>query len=447
MKKELDRLKIKLIRMKRYVGILALSLFLTACSLSQGPIISGTPKPSTSTPTAPVTPSDSVATPPSSTPNNEPDVETLLSSLTLEEKIGQMFFIGSRYNSIGQPQLGLDDALSETLREYKPGGFIFFTQNLDTINQTVSFIQSLKESSSIPMFIGIDEEGGGVTRLNKAIKLHSTVMPNPFTIGQTGNKDYAYKASQAIAEEIGSLGFNMNFAPTADIFSNPDNKIIGKRAYASNAELASVMVAEAVKGTLNKGIIPVLKHFPGHGDTLKDSHTDAAVVENGLDRLRKVEFLPFKAGMEAGAEVVMTAHVLTPEISKEGLPATLSPSIIQDLLREELGFDGIIITDGLEMSAISAFYQEEEAVVMAIEAGVDMLLLPNNFEKAYEAVLSAVKNGRLTEARIDESVKRILKLKTAMLGDQYDNHEDPEKVLGSKEHQDLAEQIRKDSTP
>lgn len=443
--------------------ILISSLLLSACSLnlkeddggipkSTPPVTSGlteeaTPAPTakpaeSATPEAPPTPIDPPATHPV-----RPDAESLLSSLSLEDKIGQMFFIGSRYNSTGQLQLSLDDTLSKIIERYKPGGFVFFAENLDTIDQTKAFTESLQKSSSIPMFIGIDEEGGVVTRLNKAKSLHSTVMPDPYSIGQTGKSEYAYKASQAIANEIRSLGFNLNFAPVADIYSNPINKVIGKRAYAGHAALASVMVAEAVKGSLDSRIIPVLKHFPGHGDTKQDSHSEAAVVENNLDRLRKVEFLPFKAGLQAGAEVVMTAHVLTPEITKDGLPATLSPGIIQGLLREELDFDGVVITDGLEMSAISAFYPEEEAVVLAVEAGVDILLLPRDFEKSYQAILSAVKKGRLTEARIDESVRRILKLKTDKLWEQSPNPIEPEKVLGSKEHWDLAEQIRKDITP
>jgi beta-N-acetylhexosaminidase len=366
--------------------------------------------------------------------------------MSLEEKIGQLFFIASRTTADGQKRLAIDASLEDTLKKYKPGGFILFAENLDNIPQTVSFIKDIKQTSAIPMFVGIDEEGGIVTRLNKAVNLHSTVMPAPYEIGQTNNAEYAFEASKAIAEEIKSLGFNLDFAPVADVFSNPNNKIIGKRSYGSDAELASKMVAQAVKGTMNAGIIPVLKHFPGHGDTLQDSHTGAAIVENDLDRLRKVEFLPFRAGLDSGAEIVMTAHVLTPKITQNGLPATLSKPIIQGILRDELGFDGLIITDGLEMSAISAFYPEEEAVVLAVEAGVDMLLLPKDFEKSYNAILAAVKNGRLTEQRIDESVRRILKIKLEYKISEENKDLNPEKVLGSKEHKALADEIKSKSS-
>lgn len=405
--------------------------------------------PGTST-TPPVTDPDISSGNPSSTPppDSQDEADELLSEMTLEEKIGQMFFIGSRYNSEGTNQYDMDGALEEKLKKYKPGGFIFFAENIDSIPQTVELIQKIRQSAEIPIFIGIDEEGGIVSRLNKAQKIHSTVMPEPFAIGGTKNSEYAYKAARAISEEIGSLGFNLDFAPVADVFSNPENKVIGKRAYSDDPAVAAEMVAEAVKGMDDSGIIPVLKHFPGHGDTLQDSHTGVAVVKNDLERLRQVEFLPFKAGIAAGADIVMTAHVMTPEITQNDLPATLSKPMI-DILRNELSFDGIIITDGLEMSAITALYKEEDAVVMAVQAGVDMLLLPKDLESAFNAVLTAVRDGRISEERIDGSVKRILKLKLEKLTDKPgeipDPDPDPEEALGSKEHRDLAEQIRRES--
>lgn len=372
-------------------------------------------------------------------------MESLLASMTLEEKVGQLFFIASRYLESGENRYEMDKVLREQLQKYKPGGYIFFAQNLDSINQTVSFIDAINENAKIPLFISIDEEGGVTTRLNKAKKLHSTVMPAPYVIGKTKNPQYAYEISKAIAEEIKSLGFNMNFAPVADIFSNPLNTVIAKRAYGSDSEITTKMVAEAVKGFDEGGVIPVLKHFPGHGDTSQDTHTGAAVVENDLKRLESMEFLPFEAGIDAGAEVIMTAHILTPNVTDDNLPATLSKQLLQGILREKLGFDGIIITDGLEMSAISAFYPEEEAVVLAIEAGVDMLLLPVDLEKAYTSILNAVKIGRLTEKRIDESVRRILSLKNKYLYENSDKKLDADITLGSDEHLKLSEKVRKES--
>ncbi len=438
------------------MAMVAMSLLMTACSVNRQqnttpslPITE--PYQTEGTPAPQATVSPEVSVPPSESPleggSSEEEAEKLMATLTLEEKIGQMFFITSRRDKKGNLQLNMDDDLKRTIEQFKPGGFIFFTENLESIDQTVTFIEDLQKSSTIPLFMGIDEEGGVVTRLNKAPLLHSTVMPTPFDIGRTNNTRYAYEAAFAISEEIKSLGFNLNFAPVADIFTNPKNTVIGKRAYASEAELAAKMVEWAVKGSRDCGIIPVIKHFPGHGDTSQDSHTGSAVVEKSLDQLKSTEFIPFKAGIEAGAGMVMTAHVLAPLINDNNLPATLSKPIL-NILREDLGFDGVIITDGLEMNAISAFYPEDEAVVLAVEAGVDILLLPNDLESAYSAVLNAVRNGRLTEQRIDESVRRILTLKYEWLINAPPlGSLNPENTLGSEEHKALADSIRKDSSP
>lgn len=438
-------------RLPWLIALVILSLFLCSCSSQQGNTPTPQPPNMTHQPAITPGPQDTV-TPevsPVPTPKEESleeKVEKLMNTLTLEEKIGQLFFIASRYDGTGSPQLSMDEDLELILKQYKPGGFIFFAENLQSIDQTVAFTEGLQAASKIPMFMGIDEEGGIVTRLNKAPQLHATVMPSPYDIGKTHQPVYAYEVAHAISEEIKSLGFNLNFAPVADIFNNPQNKVIGKRAYASEPDLASRMVEQAVKGALDCGIVPVLKHFPGHGNTSQDSHTGAAVVERTLEQLKASEWLPFKAGMDAGAKMVMTAHVLTPGVTDNNLPATLSKPIL-DYLRKDLGFDGVIITDGLEMNAISAFFPEDEAVVLAIQAGVDMLLLPNDLPRAYTAILNAVHEGRLSEERIDESVKRILMLKYEWLIDTPRHDLDPEKTLGSEEHRALADKIRKESTP
>ena len=424
--------------------MLTLSMLLGSCSWMKTPADPVVPK-ETNTPEAPSNTGMPVTTPTPSSAGGPDAAEEILAQMTLEEKIGQMFFIGSRKNAAGQRQLALDEPLKKVLTQFQPGGFIFFAENLDTISQTTAFIEELQKDAEIPLFIGIDEEGGTVTRLNKAEKLHSTVMPAPYTIGSTGNSEYAFMAAKAIGEELKSLGFNLNFAPVADVFSNPKNKIIGRRAYSEDPSVVSEMVAQAVKGTKESGIIPVLKHFPGHGDTLEDSHTGAAVVNKDLEQLNQAELPPFGSGIEAGAEMVMMGHLMTPEITDNGLPATLSRSIVEGVLREQLGFDGVIITDGLEMSAITAFYSEEEAVVMAVGAGIDILLLPNDFSKAYNAVLTAVMDGRISEERIDESVIRILALKLRAISGKPTQA--PETVLGSPEHQQLAERIREEARP
>ena len=436
--------------------LVAFVLLAGGCTGTTPPGATPTQVTPTPTPLPTSTPSSTpVATPdksPSPEPSNSPEeaARAILNKMSLEEKVGQLFFIASRTNKDGTNRLTMTEDLETLIKTCHPGGFLFFAENLDTIAQTTTFIEAIKLASRYPLFMGIDEEGGLVTRLNKATALHSTKMPDAFTIGLTGNPEFAFEAARAIGEEIKSLGFNLDFAPVADVYTNPKNKVIGKRAYGTEAEPVAKMVVQGIKGFQDVGIIPVIKHFPGHGDTLSDSHTGAAIVEQDLERLRKVELVPFKAGIDAGTGMVMTAHVLTPGITSNGLPATLSPEIITGLLREELSYDGVVITDGLEMSAVSSYFEEEEAVVKALLAGVDMLLLPRDFESAYGAVFNAVQSGTISIERLDTSVLRILKLKAVygLLdsgGEEPGNLPDPEEILGSREHQDLADKIRKEA--
>lgn len=435
-----------------FLCILLLLPSLLSCSLSgsqiTGPQDSGkitspaqsqqaqTDEPSTPTPTS------------TSTATAEDPVQKMLSDMTLEQKIGQMLYIAYRQNVEGQPALALDSTLEGLLEEIQPGGFVFFSENLDGIEQTTGFIQSLQQKSTVPLFIGIDEEGGIVSRLNKAPKLHSTQMPNSYTIGKTGKPLYAYEASKAIASEIGSLGFNMDFAPVADIYTNPANKVIGKRAFGSTPELVSSMVVDALNGFTDESIVPVLKHFPGHGDTEADTHSGAATVDHDWDRLMTTELVPFIAGIQSGADAIMIAHIILPNITEEDIPASLSKEIITDLLRSKLGFDGLVITDALEMKAVSSFFDEDEAVLRAVEAGDDMLLMPTDPQKAFETILNAVRQGRITEDRIDASVMRILRVKQKygiLTGNTETLH--PDEVLGSEAHKNLADTISKEASP
>jgi len=421
---------------KRFLMImLTCALLLTGCTSDSKPPAETTPKADSTKGT--------VQTPVlSQTEKPKPvdPVEEMLSKMTLEEKIGQMFFVACRTDANGNPVQTADEAVSGLIARYQPGGFVLFAENIAAIPQTQSLIQGLQDSSKIPLFISVDEEGGIVSRLNKVMELHSTRMPEAYTIGLTENPDYAYRAAEAIAQELYSLGFNMDFAPVCDIFTNPNNTVIGKRAYGSEPAKVSLMVSRAVEGFKDQQIIPVLKHFPGHGDTLADSHTGAAEVLHDRKRLDTTELIPFKEGIEAGAEVIMT------NITKEQVPASLSKEIITGILREDMGYDGIVITDALEMSAIAAFFEEDETAVKAVEAGVDMLLMPSNLDVAYSSLLKAVSDGRISEARIDESVRRILalKLKYKLLFGEPDRP-DPEEVLGSEEHLELARKIREDA--
>jgi beta-N-acetylhexosaminidase len=372
-------------------------------------------------------------------------IDAILGEMTIEEKIGQMFFIAYRQDEDGSDVLAMDEYLGSLLAEYKPGGFVLFAENLHDTDQTVKLIQDIKDCSKIPPFISIDEEGGDVSRLGMAPLIGSTVMPTAFEVGLTGDPNNAYEGAAVIARELSSLGFNMDFAPVADIFSNPENTVIGKRAYGTDPASVCPMVARAVEGFCDNNIIPVLKHFPGHGDTHADTHEGAAEVTHDMARLESYELLPFKAGFDAGADAIMTAHILLPNVTSEPVPASLSKEIMTGILRERLGFDGVVITDALEMKAISAYYGQGDAAVKAVDAGVDMLLMPLSLDEAYRALLAAVKSGAVPESRIDESVRRILSLKDKYrLFEAYDRP-DPESVLGSPEHQAVAGRIRKEA--
>ena len=227
------------------------------------------------------------------------------------------------------------------------------------------------------------------------------------------------------------LNFNVDFAPVADIFSNPENTVIGDRAFGSDAELVAEMVPMAVKGLQSEGVLATLKHFPGHGDTAEDSHSGYARSYKSLDELENCEFLPFRTGIEANTSFVMMGHISLPNVLDDQTPVSLSHEIVTDILRKKLQFSGIIITDALNMGAIAQNYSSGEAAVMAVEAGVDMLLMPADFQTAYEGLINAVYEGRVSEERIDESVLRILQVKRKMR--EMSSKNDEEKLQSGQE--------------
>lgn len=241
--------------------------------------------------------------------------------------------------------------------------------------------------------------------------MNTTPFPHMMNIGDMGDVSQAYRVGYTIGTEIAEFGFNLDFAPVADVATNVLNSVIGSRAFSSDPQIAAAMVSSAVKGFSDAGMICTLKHFPGHGDTTEDSHTDSAVTYKTLQELRACEFLPFSAGIEAGSDMVMAGHIIAAEADGSGLPASMSRYMLTDILRDELGFKGVIITDSLEMEAITDHYSQKEATVMAVDAGVDIILMPAQLEEAVDGLESAVENGLISEQRIDESVLRILQLK------------------------------------
>lgn len=347
-------------------------------------------------------------------PSAEEAVEALVNTMTLEQKVGQLFVVRPEYVATYGAPKGAVTALTAELQQlyttYPVGGVCLFAENVVSPRQLTALTRGLHSLPSPPL-VCIDEEGGRVARIARNSAFD---VPRYRSMADVA-KEHSAEKVRGVGEQIGlylaRYGIDVDFAPVADVNTNPQNRVIGDRAFSPNPEVAAPMVVAFMEGLHNEGVTACIKHFPGHGDTYADSHEGYATTPKTLSQMRQCELLPFRKAIEAGAQMVMTAHISAPEVLGDMTPATLSPLMVEGLLREELGFEGVIITDGMEMGAIAAHYDSAEAAVRALEAGVDMLLLPEDFVEAYEGVLSAVRSGRLTEERIDQSLRRILLLK------------------------------------
>ncbi len=370
--------------------------------------------------------------------------EKIVSGMALEQKIGQLFMLSVKQNSHGDRVLAVDAGVRDYIQTLNPGGIILFQENIDTIAQLRRLVEQLQQASATPLFVAIDEEGGYVSRLNSSVRMHATKLPSQKTVGRTSDPDMAYKIGEVVGRELSALGINMNFAPVADLDTNPDNPVIARneRSYGSDPELVGKMVAAAVQGIQDQNVSAVLKHFPGHGDTIADSHIDTVIVDHTLERLQSVELVPFRDGVAAGADGVMTVHLQMPHITGTRFPITFSSFFLQDVLRRDIGHDKLIITDSLEMGAITRYWDSPEAAVMAFQAGVDILLDPPAPEAAFETLLALVRYGVISEQRLDESVCRIIrvKLKRGIIVPP-ESRMDPELVLGNEDHQAIVDEI------
>ena len=349
------------------------------------------------------------------TPEPTPAAETTLTAadLTLEEKVGQLFIIRPDSLDLTLPQEQIDDAkadgvteltdaMRDALQKYPVGGVCQFGKNIVDPEQITAFNAALQEASDIPLFISVDEEGGAVARLANKDTFDLPRYESAAAVGVEG-VDAACAMGQTIGGYLRTYGFNMDFAPDADVNTNPDNPIIGTRAFSSDAAEAADCAAAMARGLAGEGILPTFKHFPGHGDTAEDSHTALAVTYKTLDELQACELLPFAA--DTGLHAVMVGHIAAPNVTGDGTPATLSPQLVALIPDAE---NTLIVTDSLAMDAITAAYTPGEAAVQALQAGCDVLLMPNSLPEAYAAVLEAVQNGTISEERLDRSVNKIL---------------------------------------
>lgn len=326
-----------------------------------------------------------------------------INEMTLDEKIGQMILSG--FNGTD-----FNDELDTLINDLKVGGVILFSRNIEDSNQLKKLNLDIEEANkNIPVFISIDEEGGRVNRLAKNIKTFESAK----SIGDKGDIKYAYENGKEIGKTLKEHKINMNFAPVLDIYSNSKNTVIGDRAFGNNEKIVETMGISTMQGLKDEEVIPVIKHFPGHGDTEVDSHIGLPVVEKSIDQLYDFEFVPFKKAIESGADAVMVSHILMKQIDDKN-PATLSYDLITGILRNDMKFSNIIITDDMCMKAITNRLSVEEASIKSIKAGSDIVLIGSDISKTksvIEKIKLAVERNEISEKRIDESVYRILKLK------------------------------------
>ncbi len=333
-------------------------------------------------------------------------VDKTMAEMSLHDKVCQMMFVTPEGLTGTDDVMVAGDATKQALQAYPVGGIIYFANNFDNVDQTRDMISNTQSYSKIGLFIATDEEGG---RVNRIMDTLGTTYIGPMYDYKDDGPDAAFENAKTIASDMSALGFNLDFAPVADVWSNPDNTVIGDRAYSDDYAQAAELVGSAVKGFQDGGVICTLKHFPGHGDTAEDSHYSSAYVNRTKAQIMADEMQPFRTGIDAGAELVMVGHLIVPDIDE--LPSTLSYKIATEMLRGDLEFDGVAITDSMEMESIADNYGVADSAVMAVQAGMDMLLQPADLVAAVNAIVTAVQNGDITEPRIDESVRRILTLK------------------------------------
>lgn len=333
-------------------------------------------------------------------------VDETLAGMTLHEKVCQMMFVTPEELTGEDGVTVAGDATRQALENYPVGGIVYFAKNLESQDQVKEMIDNSQKYSSIGLFVATDEEGGVVNRLMDTVG--TTYIGSMYYYKDDGDET-AYENAYTIANDMSALGFNLDFAPVADVWSNPDNTVIGERAYSDDYAQAAELVGNAVKGFNDGGVMCTLKHFQGHGDTAEDSHYSSAYVHRTKEEIMADEMQPFRSGIEAGAEFVMVGHLIVPDIDE--VPATLSYKIATGILRDELKFEGVAITDSFEMESIADNYSVDDAVVMSVKAGMDMILQPKDMASAVNSIEQAVADGELSEDRIDESVRRILTLK------------------------------------
>ena len=355
-------------------------------------------------------------------------IEAQISSMSLEEKIGQLFIIAA------------DGDLVEQIHNYHVGGVVLFSRHAKTLPATMQLIEKIRRASPIAPFIAVDQEGGRVSRLS-----YTTQIPSARNL-EVLSEQSMQNIGKILGSELHALGFNLNFAPVMDVDTCAENPVIGDRAYSANPYTVAKLGSSFIKGLHSSGILSAAKHFPGHGDTRSDSHFVMPVVNLSQERLDTIELLPFRAAQRSGIDMIMVAHVHYPALDPTpDIPASLSKPILTGLLRQEMNFNGIIITDAMNMRAITDHNNSGDAAKAAFNAGVDILLMPDHLPTAYHALLASVQRGEIPLSRVDESVRRILSLKFRFSENRTQTFDEKLKhavtTVGSSAHQLVIDQI------
>lgn len=336
-------------------------------------------------------------------------VDEKIAQMPLEDKVAGLFVVAPEAITGVSACVRAGDGTREALEANPVGGLIYFNRNIQSKEQLAEMLSNTAQYARYPLFIAVDEEGGSVARIGSSI---GPKADGAGDIGATGDPQNAYQAGAAIGSVLMELGFNVDFAPVADL-ANAEGSIMQGRSYGSNADQVSGFVASMVSGLQEQNVSACLKHFPGIGSTTEDTHDGMVSADRTKEQFQAEEFTVFQAGIDAGADFVMVSHMAAPALTGNNDPAIFSRELVTNILREQMGFQGVIITDALDMAAISDYYAADEASIMAVLAGCDMLLMPEDYEKAYTGILEAVQNGNIDEERINDSLRRIYRIKYA----------------------------------
>ena len=352
------------------------------------------------------------------TPDKTDEVQRIVSAMSLEDKVAQLFLVKPEAIVDIGAATAAGESTKQAIDKTPVGGFVYFSDNLQSEQQVQEMLSNVqkysKDRTGLPAFLSVDEEGGTVARIAGSGRFDVPNVGNMADIGASGDVQQARQAGETIGTYLSELGFNLDFAPDADVLTNPENTVVKKRSFGSDPQVVSDMSLAVAQGLAQHQIHSVYKHFPGHGATEGDTHKGYAYTNKTLDELKQSELVPFAHAIENGAEFIMAAHISVPNITNDDTPTSLSKTMITDVLREQMGYDGIVVTDAMNMGAVTEQYTSAQAAVKALQAGADIILMPENFQEAYQGVLDAVKSGELTEQQIDTAVTRIVKVKVNM---------------------------------